>query len=412
MRVPDPNMPSTSGERDVASERPLRIVRVLTRPNLGGPTRQAIALWHAHRALGVETLLVTGVVGPEEVELSPADHDVPVVEQGELRAGWLQLSDMRRGIDPLGDRRAKRALRQVLRGFRPDVVHTHTSKAGLLGRKAAWAEGVPVTAHTFHGHVLRDYFGKLPSMVLARLERRLARRTDLLFAISDSCRSELAECGVADRDRMQVIAPAVPMPDALPRAAARERLGIDADEWRVAAVGRLVPIKRLQDFVRAVAAEDQLHGDVVGDGPARDELQQLAAREARGRVHVRGAEPDIARLLPAYDAVVLPSMREGCPLVAIEAFAAGVPVVGYDVPGVRDALTQFGRGVLVSESDGPRGIAQALAKLRSDDTARMQLVRDARAGVARCGPPVVAEGMLSAYRNASARNADSRYRRS
>ena len=125
MSMPPDNLANAS---DSPGSRPLRIVRVLTRPNLGGPTRQAIALWHAHRDLGVETLLVTGVVGSEEVELSPGDHGVPMAPADGSAAGWFQLPDMRRGVDLFGDRRARRALRQIIRRFQPDVVHTHTSK--------------------------------------------------------------------------------------------------------------------------------------------------------------------------------------------------------------------------------------------------------------------------------------------
>jgi glycosyltransferase involved in cell wall biosynthesis len=398
MSMPPDNLANAS---DSPGSRPLRIVRVLTRPNLGGPTRQAIALWHAHRDLGVETLLVTGVVGSEEVELSPGDHGVPMAPADGSAAGWFQLPDMRRGVDLFGDRRARRALRQIIRRFQPDVVHTHTSKAGLIGRKAALAERVPVTAHTFHGHVLKDYFGKLPSMVLAAIERRLARHTNLLFAISPSCADELAECRVAARERFEVIAPAVAVPVAMERGAAREQLGIDAKQWRVCAVGRLVPIKRLADFVMAIAGVAELHGDVIGDGPERAALQQLGEQQAAGRIVIRGADSDIARLLPAYDAVVLPSVREGCPLVAIEAFAAGVPVVGYDVPGVRDALSHYGRGVLVQVSDGPRGLARALQALQSDSRAQSSLVADARRAVRTCSPAAVAAQLLSAYRLAA-----------
>ena len=252
MSMPPDNLVNAG---DPSGSRPLRVVRVLTRPNLGGPTRQAIALWHAHRDLGIETVLVTGVVGPEEVELSPAVHGVPAAPSDGSGAGWLQLPDMRRGVDLFGDRRARRALRNIIQRFQPDVVHTHTSKAGLIGRKAALAERVPVTAHTFHGHVLKDYFGKLPSMLLAALERRLARHTNLLFAISPSCADELAECRVAARDRFEVIAPAVAMPVAMARSVAREQLGIDAEQWRVCAVGRLVPIKRLADFAASTSVE-------------------------------------------------------------------------------------------------------------------------------------------------------------
>jgi len=387
------------------NDRPLRVLRVLTRPNLGGPTRQAIALWHAHAERDVETLLVTGVVGADEVELLPADAGVPIVDpNAPPRTGWLTLPDLRRGVDPFADRRATRALRRLVQTWRPHVVHTHTSKAGMVGRRAAFAERAPVVAHTFHGHVLRDYFGRLPTLLLRQLERRLARRTDLLLAISASCADELADCGVAPRERFVVVPPAVQVGEHATRSEAREHLGIPANERRVCAIGRLVPIKRLADFVAMVEGAGDLHGDLIGDGPERAALQALAGT----RVTLRGAMPDIARWLRAYDAVVLPSVREGCPLVAIEAFAAGVPVVGYDVPGVRDALADVGRGVLVPEADGPAGLRRAVAAL-ADANARSALVDAARRAVATTAPAAVAERLERLYRQAAAKVGDSRY---
>ena len=382
----------------VAADRPLRVLRVLTRPNLGGPTRQAIVLWHAHRQQDVSTLLVTGEVGPGEVALLPTEHGVPAVSSPEQGPGWLVLPDLVRGLDPLADRRARRALADAIRAFRPDVVHTHTSKAGLLGRQAARAERVPVVAHTFHGHVLKDYFGRLPSWLLARVERRLARRSDLLFAVSESCAEELAALRIAPRARFAVLPPAVATSVPRSRAEARREFGIEPREWRVAAVGRLVAVKRLAHFVEMVAGVPELAGDIVGDGPDRAELQALVDGRAAGRVRLRGADEHIAAYLTAYDAVVLPSVREGCPLIAIEAFAAGVPVVGYDVPGVRDALGELGNGVLVDEREGPAGLARAVRNLRRDRALADEVVRTARRALARCRPAEVAAALLSAYR--------------
>lgn len=386
------------------ADRPaLRVVRVLTRPNLGGPTRQAIALWHAHRALGVQTLLVTGAVGAGERLLSPAAGGVPeltlaeVERRGADAAGWLVVPSLRRGVTPLGDLRAGAQLRRVLRAARPDVVHTHTSKAGWIGRRAAWAVGARCVAHTFHGHVLQDYFARLPSALLARLERRLAARTDLLLAVSGSCADELAAAGVAARERFVVVPPAVPVTPAAPRGEARRRLGIAPDAAAVCAVGRLVPIKRLEDFVCAVAAVPALRGDVFGGGPQRERLLALATQLAPDRVRLRDARDDAAELLSAYDAVVLSSVREGLPLVAVEAFAAGVPVVGYDVPGVRDALATLGTGVLVPPADGPSGLARALSALLADSATRDALVAQAARAVAACAPAAVARQMLDEY---------------
>lgn len=375
-------------------------MRVLTRPNLGGPTRQAIALWHAHRASGVRTLLVTGSVGAAEDILSPAVGAVPQLAREAVTKdaeGWVELPTLGRAFAPISDLRASRALRAMIAAFRPDVVHTHTTKAGWLGRRAAQRLGVPTIAHTFHGHVLSDYFGPVVSRGLAALERSLARRTNLLFAVSGSCADELAAARVAPRERFFVVPPAVPVTACLPRAEARARLVVPPEQFRVVCVARLVPIKRVEDFVRAVIADPTCHGDVVGDGPLRTELASLAATSG-GRVVLRGAVPEVAALLPAYDAVVLPSVREGCPLVAVEAFAAGVPVVGYDVPGVRDVLATWGRGVLVDPSGGPRALATAIGRLRADPALAAECTAASAAAVSRFAPSNVARQLLAVYR--------------
>jgi len=319
-------------------------------------------------------------------------------------AGWVQVP-MRRGIAPLADLRARWALRRLLASHQPDVVHTHTSKAGWLGRSAAATAKAPVLAHTFHGHVLQDYFGGLGSAWLRGLERRLARRTDVLVAVSPSCADELAAAGVAPRERFLVVPPAVPAAAPLPRDEARLRLGVPCDTYTVACVGRLVPIKRVEHFVQMLALRPQWHGDVIGDGPERGRLAASAEARAPGRVRCRGAVPGINSLLSAFDALVIPSVREGCPLVAVEAFAAGVPVVGYEVPGVRDVLSGWGKGLLVPVAAGPEGLASAVDRLRREPALAAACVAAGRAALARFAPAAVAEQLLAAYRAALAARA-------
>ncbi|MBL8733492.1 MAG: glycosyltransferase [Planctomycetes bacterium] len=375
----------------------------MTRPNLGGPTRQAIALWHAAKARGVRTLLVTGAVDRDEALLSPALAGVPelslpaALALGEAAEGWVVVPALRRGIAPFADLRAGLALRRLLRAFRPDVVHTHTSKAGWLGRRAARAWPTALVAHTFHGHVLQDYFGRLFSAWLRRQERRAAAATDVLFAVSASCADELAAAGIAARERLQVVPPAVPLLQPWSRDASRRRLELPAAGKAAVCVGRLVPIKRVADFVRAVAACPDLRGDVVGDGPERAAIEALGRDLAPGRVRCLGAVPDIAAVLPAYDALVLPSVREGCPLVAIEAFAAGVPVCGYDVPGVHDVLAELGQGVLVPAAAGVTGLAAALLGLLAAPPGAAALAAANRRAVASCLPAAVFDRQLASY---------------
>lgn len=389
--------PAMSTSDPAGTMRPPSVVRVLTRPNEGGPTRQAIALWHAMRALGVPTLLVTGRVRRGETAISPAAHGVPAIGLaavlGGVREGWLEVPTMGRAVAPWSDWLASRALARVLRACRPDVVHTHTSKAGLVGRRAAWAAGVPVVAHTFHGHVLRDYFPAPLSWSLARVERRLAARTDALVAVSASCADELAALGVAPRARFAVVAPAVPTTAVAPRAVARERLGIAPDALRVACVGRLAPVKRVDRFIAALRQLSGIGGDVLGDGPLRARLQSAAAG-----VDVRflGSVPEAGQWLAAYDAVVLAGRREGFPLVAVEAARAGVPIAGCDVPGVVDAVAALG-GELAPEAAGPAGLAAAIA--------RAVTRRPGPAAAAAFSPERAASALLALYDDVRRRTA-------
>jgi glycosyltransferase involved in cell wall biosynthesis len=379
----------------------MRVLRVVTRPNVGGPIRQAVALWHAHRGLGVRTLLVTGVCDPGEAAIPLAQLGLPILDARVTGTseGVLQLPDLRRGLAPLRDRRARGALARIVAAFGPDVVHSHTSKAGWLARRAARG-GRAVVAHTFHGHVLRDYYAAAVAFVLRRVERALAARSDLLFAVSPSCRAELAELGVAPAQRITVLPPAVDTSrfSATTRAKARARLGAGGDQALVAFVGRLVPIKRPLLFAQLVGRLPLAAGHVFGDGPLRASL----AQGAPANLVLHGVRDDLADVMAAFDVLVLTSRREGCPLAAIEAFAAGVPVVGFDVPGVRDVLAEWGSGVLVPESAGVPGLAAAVRDLLADRVRRELLVARAGAGLPRFLPAAVAAELQACYRRARA----------
>lgn len=378
----------------------MRILRVLTRPNLGGPMRQAIALWHEHAALGHETLLVTGTCARGEALLEDstiprrADGGGPgqVTVQGlQRRPGWGQ------------DRRARAELATLFAQFRPDVVHTHTSKAGWIGRPLARAAGVPVVAHTYHGLVLRDYFSGPVSWWLRRTERRLARDcTDLNIAVSQSCARELAELGVvaAARD-VRVVPPAVdcaaiaedPAERQAARTAARAAWRVAEDATVVGFVGRLVPIKRLQVFLDVVAEMPELDLAVVlGDGPDAAILR----RGAEIRVRHLGADADAPAMLAGLDALVLPSRREGFPLVVVEAAAAGTPTVGFDVPGVSDAVAASGGGAVVPEAEGQHGLVRALRRVLSAPRLTDSPLRSA------CGPARIARTLADLYADAAA----------
>jgi glycosyltransferase involved in cell wall biosynthesis len=171
-------------------------------------------------------------------------------------------------------------------------------------------------------------------------------------------------------------------------------LQLEGEAWVAVCAGRLVPIKRMDRFVAAVELLDHLSGHVFGDGPLRAQLEGNRS----GRIRLHGADPELPVLLPAFDALVLPSAREGCPLVALEAFAAGVPVVGFDVPGVRDALGPWGGGILVPEREGPRGLADALHRLRTESGLAAGCIAAGRSGLSRFDPAEVGAGLMALYR--------------
>ena len=374
----------------------MRILRIVTRPNVGGPMRQALALWHAHQASGDRTLLVTGRCEEDEAAFDLGASGVPLLSPAEVEArgadavGVCVVDTLRRALNPLRDLGAQRALGRLVRAFRPDVVHTRTSKAGVLGRRAAWHERVPCVAHTFHGHVLLDYAGRLLSYAARLVERRLAERSDRVFCVSESCREELAALGVAGA--AEVIHPAVPTTAfaQVDRVRAREALGVEPGVPLLGFVGRMVPIKRPELFAALCRALPGVQGIALGDGPQVDDLR------SGGALRVMGSDPHPERIVGALDALILPSRREGFPIAGIEAAAAGVPTFGFAVPGLVDLDRALGGGFAVEEAEGIEGL---IARLRRHLEAGCPRIGPLGGELAKaCDPRVVAARLSDAYR--------------
>ena len=377
----------------------MRVLRLLTRPNAGGPTRQATALWHAHRALGVRTLLVVGTCDGEP-ELAPAEQGVPelgfaeAIARGQQAEGVVVLPGLQRGGGPLALWRAATALRSLLRAFRPEVVHTHLAKAGLIGRVCAVREGIRVVAHTFHGHVLTDYFAWPKQIALRALERRLATRTTLLFAVSRSCREELIALGIGSGAQLRELPPAVDLGPAraTSRVAARARLKITGEHPVLAWCGRLVPIKRFELFAEVLRRLPDTVALVVGDGPERSRVESLGER-----VHWLPFAANPWETLAAADVLLMPSLREGMPLAALEALAAGVGVAGCAVAGVRDLLEQALPNRLLPAWNDTDGLTGLTAELLASPQLRAEQARQCAPLLAECTPSKVAGALLAAY---------------
>lgn len=363
----------------------MRVARILGRANVGGPIKTVLALCRRLSAYGVTTRLFVGPSGPREGDRLEGVDDVDVV----------RVPQLRRGASPF-DWRGIAQLRRLLRDFAPDVVHTHTAKAGLLGRRAARAlEPRPVIVHTFHGHVLRGYFAPPVVAALAALERWLARDCDAIVAVGARVASDLVDTfRVVERGRMVVIDNGIDLAPyaALPtRREARAALGLDADARAPCIVvpARLAAIKGHATLFGALAHEALAARDLdvvlLGDGPLRAGLERDAAQLGTGaRVHFVGFVDAIERVLPAADVVVLPSINEGQPLALLEAMAAGVAVVATAVGGVPDLITDGLDGALVRPKDAT-ALARRLADELDDDRGRSARAAAARQRVFRSG---------------------------
>jgi glycosyltransferase involved in cell wall biosynthesis len=365
-------------DRASGARRPrVRVTRVISRLNVGGPAIQAITLTRLLEQLGYETTLVRGREDPNE-----GNMDYLAEEYG---VRWLLVPSIRRNVG-WRDGIALGRMVWLLRRERPDLVHTHAAKAGTLGRAAALIafpfRGRPALVHTFHGHSLTGYFSSRRNAAFLRVERWLARRTDRLVAVSAEVRDELMEMGVGPPERFEVVEDGFDLSRfqvegaerKRRRAAFRAELGIPEGARVVTLVARLVPIKRVDRFLRMaqhLADLPDVRFLVVGDGELREELRDSAEGRALGdRLVWAGLRRDIPDVCFASDVVVLTSDNEGTPVSLIEAQAAGIPVVSTDVGGARTVVEDGVNGRVLDPED-ESGMADAIAEILEDpDLAR------------------------------------------
>jgi glycosyltransferase involved in cell wall biosynthesis len=358
-------------------EAPIRILRVIARMNLGGPAHHVALLSEGLDSKRYETLLVCGEVGRGEEEHT--GHDVPV----------QRISTLGPDIRPLQDIRALYRLIRLIRSFQPAIVETHTAKAGMLGRTAARfarRRRRPVVIHTYHGHVLQGYFGPLRTRFFTMLERALARISDLLICVSSATRDELVELGVAPRSKFAVVPLGLDLEPFLslrltPDLPFREEIRARAEDVVFTYTGRLVPIKRPDLMLRAIALAREegnpVRLAVVGDGLLRPQLEDLA-RElgCEDAVTFLGYRRDLVHIAAGSDAALLTSDNEGTPVALIEAGAAGRPAVSTRVGGVSDIVVD-GTGLLAPPGDA-RAVAGQIGSLCADAALRRRMGARAR----------------------------------
>ena len=352
------------------SPEPIRVLRVIARLNLGGPALHVAYLTEGLRERGYETTLVAGSLARGEGSMA---H---VAEQRGIDV--TMLPDLHREISPFHDLRAAHRLAGLIRRLRPHILHTHTAKAGAVGRTAALLAGdarPPIVVHTFHGHVLRGYFGPMRSALFRVLERSLASTSTALVAVSPEVRDDLVALGVAPREKFTVIRLGVELEErvgAPPGARERTRrmLGIAPDRFTVGWIGRMTAVKRTDDILLAVKLLRDSGVDaclcLVGDGPDRDDVEKRAHKLGVVRnCFFLGYQDEVAPYYAAFDALVLPSANEGTPVSAIEALASARPVVATRVGGVPDVVRDDVDGFLVEPGDID-ALAERLGRLASD----------------------------------------------
>ena len=355
---------------------PIRILRVIARLNMGGPAIHVANLAAGLETRGYHTTLVAGSLARGE------DSMAFVAER--LGVSVVSVPEIQREVAPLYDARSIRRLTAILRKERPHILHTHTAKAGALARAAALVAGgarPPIVVHTFHGHVLKGYFGPGRTAFFRRVERTLARYSDVLVAVSPEVRDELVDNGIAPRDKFTIIRLGIPLDQRLNDETSeldyRHLYGIPKDAFVVGWVGRMTGVKDTNAILEIVHAARVRGVDavlcLVGDGPDRGRLEQVAHDLGIARAtYFVGYQPDVAGYYRLFDAFLLPSVNEGTPVSAIEALASGTPVVATRVGGVPDVVRDQVDGFLVEPGD-TEAAADRLAELASDPELRQRL---------------------------------------
>ena len=352
--------------------RPIRVLRAITRLNIGGPAIHAILLTRAlDDGVVFSSTLVAGTTAPHEgnmLDLAAAHSVKPVM-----------VPSLGREVSPMDDLISLARMVQLVRQVRPDVVHTHMAKAGTVGRLAARICGVPVIVHTYHGHVFHSYFSPVKTRVFLTIERALGLATTRLITVGDGQRDELASYGVAAPDKLVPIRLGLELGQFLDvqrqfKGQLRTELGLAPDLPLVAIVARLVPIKAHEVFLAAAArikaAMPEARFLIVGDGERRGELtataRQLGLSDA---IPWFGWRHDMPRVYADVDVVALTSRNEGSPVSLIEALASARAVVSTAVGGVPEVVIDGETGLTVPSGDAQAVANGVLRLLRDPDLA-------------------------------------------
>ena len=359
---------------------PFRIARVSTRPAVGGAAAHVALLVKHFQSPDYPTLFLSGCPDRGEgdfYELRAPDETRPLV-----------VHNLRRDPDPRRDLRALRDLTRHFRLFKPHLVDTHLSKAGILGRFAARLARVPLQMHTFHVNIFEGYTWNSPQFATyLRLEKLCARWSNRLICLSDDLGEELLELGIGQKSQWQTIQLGLELDAfdaddsrrALDRTSLRHEFSLPSNTPLIGVVSRLAPVKGVKFLLDAapqiLKSVSAAHFVIAGDGPSRQRLEsQARSMGLAERVHFLGMRADVAALYRAFDCLTLPSLQEGTPVSLIEALAARTPVVASDVGGVPLLIENGRTGTLIPARD-PSALATAITHVLQHPAESHKLAR-------------------------------------
>lgn len=365
-----------------------KILRILNRFNLGGPTYNAAYLTK-YLSSEFETLLVGGVKDKTE------DSSEYILEKLGIKP--IIIPEMRRSINPLNDFIAFQKIVNIIRDFKPEIVHTHASKAGTIGRLAALRCKVPVIVHTFHGHVFHSYFSNYKTEIIKSIEQSLAKRSSKIIAVSDNQKYELSEkYNITDSDNIEVI----PLGFDLSRfrentiekrKAFRHKYHIKDNEIAIGVIGRLVPIKNHDLFLNAIKyikerTTKKVRAFIIGDGESMESLKyktkqlnidfiDFTKKDGVATLTFTSWIKNIDYAYAGLDIVALTSRNEGTPVSLIEAQAANKPIVSTNVGGIENIVIP-NRTALLTRNGGEDDYAYKLLNMIEDDALRIGMTQN------------------------------------
>jgi len=349
---------TTSGEAQK-----VRVMRIIARMNVGGPAVQVSGLMRGFDTAVFDQELVTGYCADDEADyLEKVATDVKAV----------RIDGLGRSIKPRADLMALSAVIKEIRRFKPDVIHTHTAKAGVVGRVASILSGHrSVRVHTFHGHLLNGYFSAGKTRLVILVERFLALFTDQLLAVGAKVKYDLLAVGIGNPNKFDVMPPGLQLAEVPSKTAARKELDLEGNAIYCAFIGRITQIKRPDRFLDVVAEIKSrginLHFIVAGAGELLQYCQDRASAENLP-VTFLGWREDIEVVLAAADLVLLTSDNEGTPLSLIQAGMVGIPVAATNVGSTNEIVVNGETGLLTDLSIDQ--LANAVAKVATDSVLR------------------------------------------